>query len=143
AAVYGGDGSFATSIGSLLGGQTVYKTSTTVALSSSVNPSVWGQTVTFTAVIYVTAPGAGTPSGTVQFQIDGSNAGNPVSVSVTGGVLTASFTSATLAVGAHALAASYGGDDSFFGSSAAYVNRLAVNKASATTTLASSASPSV
>ena len=43
---------------------------TTTTLSSSLNPSTFGQQVTFTAV--VTAPGfPGTPTGTVTFTIDG------------------------------------------------------------------------
>src|SRR5207245_11167618 len=75
--------------------------------------SVSGQTVTFTATISVIAPGSGTPSGTIQFQIDGSNAGNPVSVSTSGGLTTASFSTTTLAVGAHTVTASYNGGDKF------------------------------
>src|SRR4029079_13244987 len=47
---------------------------TTTAVSSSVNPSTFGQSVTFTAT--VTGPGT-TPSGTVQFKIDGTNYGSP------------------------------------------------------------------
>src|SRR5207249_3170676 len=46
----------------------VTKADTTTALSSSANPSAVGQAVTFTASVTVTAPGAGTPSGTVTFQ---------------------------------------------------------------------------
>src|SRR5207237_2218566 len=48
--------------------QVVNKADTTTALSSSANPSVVGQAVTFTASVTVTAPGTGTPSGAVTFQ---------------------------------------------------------------------------
>src|SRR5207237_4225638 len=96
---YSGDSSFANSSGSLSGGQTVNKANTSTALSSSLNPSTAGQNVTFTATISIHAPAAGTPTGTVQFQMDGSNAGSPVNVNTTGGVTTASFSSSTLTVG--------------------------------------------
>src|SRR5205807_216801 len=99
-ASYSGDGNFAVSSGTLSGGQVVTsKVATTTAVGSSVNPSVSGQSLTFTAIISV--QGSGTPTGTVQFQVDGSNAGSAVSVSTTGGVTTASFSTATLAVGTH------------------------------------------
>jgi hypothetical protein len=39
--------------------------STTTTVASSVNPSVFGQSVTFTATVNAAAPGAGTPTGTV------------------------------------------------------------------------------
>ena len=45
-------------------------TATTTSLASSLNPSVFGQSVTFTATV-VKSSGAGTPTGTVTFQ-DGS-----------------------------------------------------------------------
>ena len=48
------------------------------AASSATNPSVFGQVVSFTAT--VTATAADLPSGTVQFQVDGSNFGNPVAL---------------------------------------------------------------
>ena len=43
----------------------------TVILSSSVNPSVFGQSVIFTATVIADPPGAGTPTGLVTFK-DGS-----------------------------------------------------------------------
>src|SRR5262249_37031160 len=51
--------------------QTVNKDATGTALASSANPSVFGQSVTFTATVTADAPGAGTPMGTVTF-FDGS-----------------------------------------------------------------------
>jgi len=113
-ASYSGDSSFATSSGTLSGGQAVNQAATTVTVSSSANPSVSGQSVTFTATVRVVAPGAGAPTGTVQFQIDGSNAGSPVSLG-SGGIAT--FSTATLKVGTHTITASYSGDSSFASSS--------------------------
>jgi hypothetical protein len=118
-ASYSGDGSFASSTGSLTGGQSVNPkpvTSTMTAVSSSGNPSVSGQSVTFTATISIMAPGAGTPTGTVQFQIDGNNAGGAVTVSTSASLTTASFTTSTLTTGTHTITASYSGDASFAGS---------------------------
>ena len=52
---------------------------TTTTVTSTPNPSYLGQTVVFTATVANASPnGAGTPTGSVQFQIDGSNYGSPV-----------------------------------------------------------------
>src|SRR5205807_823964 len=59
---------------------------TSTVLVSSANPSVVGQALTFTATVSIGDPGAGTPTGTVQFQIDGNDAGSAVDVSTSGGV---------------------------------------------------------
>ena len=53
----------------------------------------------FTATIGIVAPGAGTPTGSVQFAIDGASSGSPVNVSSAGGRITASFSTASLVVG--------------------------------------------
>ena len=47
---------------------TVNKAATTIALTSSALPSVFGQPVTFTATVSVLAPGAGSPTGTIMFK---------------------------------------------------------------------------
>ena len=72
-AQYSGNTSFNSSSGSLSGGQTVNKADTTTGVTSSLNPSAFGQNVTFTATV---TPGSGSgPGGTVQFVMDGSNFG--------------------------------------------------------------------
>jgi len=55
--------------GTLAGGQQVDEASTTTAVSADVDPSVTGETVTFTATVTADAPGTGTPTGNVTFQI--------------------------------------------------------------------------
>src|SRR5205823_2240064 len=60
-AVYAGDSRFAGSASIVLR-QVVNKAATTTTLTSSPNPSVGGQAVTFTATVSIVAPGAGTPS---------------------------------------------------------------------------------
>src|SRR5262249_15178384 len=113
AAFYSGDSTFTASSGTLPGGQTVAKASTNLALSTSANTAALGQSVTFTALIAIQAPGAGTPTGTVQFLIDGTNVGAPVNLRTSAGVTFASFSTATLAAGTHTVSAGYSGDDSF------------------------------
>ncbi|WP_245350321.1 Ig-like domain repeat protein [Bradyrhizobium sp. UFLA03-84] len=78
---------------------------TQIALTSSQNPSSFGQSITFTAK--VTAP-AGTPAGTVTFSDNGSPIGT--ATLATG---TATFSIATLKIGSHTITASYADNGSF------------------------------
>ena len=98
-------------IGYVNGTLTITKAGTMGTLSSSSNPSPPSQSVVFTLALSAVAPGLGTPSSTVQFKIDGTNAGAPVPLS--GG--TASSTPASLAHGTHMVVAEYGGDGNFTG----------------------------
>jgi hypothetical protein len=112
----------------------VMKADTAVVFSASPNPSGLNQPVTFTASVAALAPGAGAPSGVVQF-VDGSTlVGAAVLV---GG--SASITTNGLAAGSHAMSALYSGDASFTGSSAASV--LTVSPSSTSTTLTSTRNP--
>ena len=81
--------------------QVVNQASTATALTSSGSPSVFGQTVTFTAIVSA-APSLAVPTGTVTFKIDG---GGGVVVTVNAG--QASFTISTLTVGMHTISADY------------------------------------
>ena len=109
-AVYGGDSNFAASTSKAVS-QVVSKATTTTALTSSLNPSNFGQSVTFTAK--VTPQFSGTVKGSVTLY-DGATALKTVALS--GGV--AKFTTSTLASGAHNITATYNGNASFIGSSA-------------------------
>ncbi len=133
-ATYNGDSNFNTSNGSLAGGMTVNQASTSVAVTSSNNPSVTGQSVTITANISVVAPGAGTPSGTVSFSIDG----NPVcaAAAISGGQATCTV---SLSAGLHPVSATYSGDSNFNSSNGSLSGGQQVDKAD--TSLALSASP--
>jgi hypothetical protein len=140
-AAYGGDGNFNTSNGSLTGNpQVVNMASTSVAATSSLNPSVFGQSVTFTATVSVTAPGAGTPTGTFSF-LDG---GNPIAgctgVAIAAG--QAQCVTTALTAGNHTITAAYSGDGNFSTSTGSLTgNPQVVNKASTTTGLTSSQNP--
>ena len=85
---------------------------TTTGVASSLNPSVYGQSVTFTAAV---TAAIGVPTGSVQFEVDGVNLGAPVALS--GG--TASLTSSNLSVGTHAITAQYSGDAAYNASTGA------------------------
>ena len=98
-------------IGYVNGTLTVTRAGTMGTLTSSSNPSLPGQAVAFTFTLNAVAPGAGTPTGTAQFSIDGTNAGGPVSLS--GGV--AGYATTNLAHGTHTLVAGYAGDGNFTG----------------------------
>jgi hypothetical protein len=86
---------------------------------SSANPALPGANVTFMMVASAVAPGAGTPTGTVNFRIDGNIAGSGPLV---GGL--AAFAINNLAHGSHTVAAEYEGDLNFTGTT----NSLAQNE---------------
>lgn len=110
---------------------------TNTAVVSSASPSVAGQSVKFTAT--VTSGTAGTITGTVTF-FDGTTTlgSGPVG---TGGV--AIYTTSSLGVGSHSITASYGGDANFSASTSSPALSQVVNQANTTTTVLSSANPSV
>ena len=82
----------------------VGKASATLVLSSSVNPSTPGQSVTFTLAA---SGAAGTPAGTVTFSDGGAPLCSNVALDAGG---SASCTTSTLGSGTHAIAADYSGD---------------------------------
>jgi len=89
---------------------------TTTVVTSSMNPSDVGESVTFTATI--TPPlNVGMPTGTVQFKDGANNLGSAVScVAAAGNTCTAQFTTSTLITGTHVISAIYSGDPNFAGS---------------------------
>src|SRR5207253_2165518 len=103
-ASYGGDGNFVGSGSSGLQ-QVGNQAPTTTLLSSSSNPSVFGQLVTLTAGVTANAPGSGTPTGTVTLTLGATTLGTG---SLTGGTTTLQISS--LAVAAQTITAIYNGD---------------------------------
>jgi titin len=87
---------------------------TTAVLTSSANPSLFGQPATFTATISPYAAGAGTPTGSVAF-VDTTSNTSLGSASLSGG--TATLTTRALNAGTHGITATYGGDGTFLISS--------------------------
>ena len=93
----------------------INKRETLTTVSSSLNPSIFGQNVSFTATVVGTGAGAGNPSGgSVQFMIDGSNFGLPVAL--VGGSATSGVTS-TLTPGNHTVDAVFTSSDTNFNGS--------------------------
>jgi hypothetical protein len=134
---YSGDTNFTTSSNTLQ--QTVNQASSSTTLTSSDNPSVFGQTVTFTATVAAVSPGSGTPTGSVTF-LDTTTGATLGVINLDSNGQATVMTSAQ-AVGTDTIEADYSGDTNFTASS----NTLqqTVNQASSSTALTSSANPSV
>jgi hypothetical protein len=93
--------------------QRVLADSTSTSLTDDPHRSQAGEWVTFTAFVAPNSTTAtGTPSGTVQFAVDGSTAGEPVTVDARG---RATWETSRLKVGTHRVTASYvpGADSTF------------------------------
>jgi hypothetical protein len=128
-AVYSGDTNFLGSNAAIA--QTVNQAATSTSLSSTVNPSSFGQNITFSAS--VTSGASSAITGSIAF-MDGSTLLGTVALS--NGSASISFSS--FVVGGHTITATYSGDTNYAGSSATLTE--VVNKAGTTTTLNSSQS---
>jgi uncharacterized repeat protein (TIGR01451 family) len=134
-AVYNGTPNFQASTSGRLYHTVGAAGSTTTLTSAPASPTVFGQSVTFTAT--VTGSG-GTPTGQVTFQ---EGAATIDTETLVGGVAT--LTKSDLSVGTHAIKAVYGGDATFGGSTSNTISHV-VNKADTTTAITSDApDPSV
>jgi hypothetical protein len=119
------DGNFIGSTGTLSPGQTVTPAPTATTVVSSVNPSIVGQSVTFTATVANIA-GAGistaTPTGSVQFMDGSSRLGTAQTV---GGLGIASLTTTGLTAGTHLITAVYTNiDGNFRGSTSSSLSQV-------------------
>jgi hypothetical protein len=132
-ATYPGDGTYLGSTSRALT-QVVNLNPTNITLISSLNPSTYGQPVTFTVAV---APqsGPGTPTGTVLLK-NGATAIASITLSNGGGV----FTTAALSAGSLSITASYFGDTNFASSFATLTQ--VVNLATTATALTSRPNPS-
>ena len=130
-AVYSGDPNFTGSTSNTLS-QVVTKATTTTTLLSSINPSVQGKPVTFTAVV---SSLAGTPTGKIKY-LNGAT----VLATLTLTSSSAKYTTSKLPPGANSITAVYGGDSNNDSSTSAPVNQFVL--AATTTTLTSSPNPS-
>ena len=114
---------FATHVIDLSG--TTEASSTSTAVTSSVNPSTVNQSVTFMATVTNTASGASTaPTGTVQFKVDGANSGNPVALTLGSTTSTASIQLSNLTISGspHTIAANYLNSDGAFATTSGTVS---------------------
>ena len=134
AAVYDGDANHAMSTSATLS-EVVEQDATTTTVISSVSPSGLAQPVTFTATVSAGTSGSGTPTGSVLFK-EGDTVLGIVNLNATG---TATYSTTTLSLGSHIIAAVYSGDHAHYASSSTSLQM--VQKAT-TTTLATSLSTS-
>jgi hypothetical protein len=106
---YNGDSKYATSTSAILS-QVITKATSTSNITSSVNPSTSGQSVTFT--ISVAPQFTGVPTGTVKLTM-----GSTVLTTLTLASGTATYSTTTLPSGANVIKATYNGSGNFNGSS--------------------------
>ncbi|QKV91330.1 Ig-like domain repeat protein [Streptomyces sp. NA02950] len=134
---YDGDARFTGSVSTLT--HTVSQALSTTVVSSAPDPSAAGEPVTVTATVSAVTPGAGTPTGTVTFDLgDGSPA---VITAVTGGTATITHTWTTTSGSPYAITAAYSGDTGFTGSTGS--DTQTVTPAATTTAVTTSPDPSV
>ena len=132
---YSGDANFAGQSDSLT--QTVVAAQTTTTLTTSPNPSVFGQPITLRAEVVPNAPATGNPTGFVRFIVDGANYDF---VELDGQVAETTLTG--VGVGPHTVKAVYLSDDLNFFTSSSQTITQNVNKASTSTSLTSNVQPS-
>jgi hypothetical protein len=132
-ATYSGDATFRPSSGTVTQVVNGYATSTT--LISSLNPSIYGQTVTWT--VRTTTSGAITPTGEVSLK-GGGYAFGPITLNASG---VATLTKSMLNVDSYPLAAVYAGNATYAGSTSAILTQV-VTQAKSFATLTSSPNPS-
>ena len=82
----------------------------TIGLTPSASSPAVGQSLTITAAVGLGNPGGPTPTGAVQFEVDGADLGQPVTL---GSGSATSPTIADLGAGFHAITAVYSGDATY------------------------------
>ncbi len=112
---------------------------TSTKVVSSADPSAPGESVTFTATVAALPVGGVTPDGSITF-MDGTTILANVALNASA---TATYTTATLAAGAHPISSTYGGDAAkdILGSTSLTLNQQVLT--ATTNTLTSSQNPSI
>jgi hypothetical protein len=132
--VYSGDTNYLGNTGALNSPLTVGQGSVTAVVASSLSPSNYGVSVTFTAT--VTGPNA-TPTGTITF-LDGAKT---IGTGTLDGSGKATMSISSLVVGDHPITVNYGGDSNFNAVTSSPITQT-VNAVAATVTVTSSINPS-
>jgi hypothetical protein len=131
-AAYSGDANCLSSTSASVA-QKVNEFPTSTVVTSNLNPSNLGQSVTFAATV---TSSYGTPTGTITFRRGATALGT---IALTGN--TASFSTSALNAGTNSINAVYSGDANFATSTSPNLDQK-VNKIASTTTLGSSMNPS-
>ncbi len=136
-ATYGGDAIFASSTSPTLRQvvNSTTKSATATALVSNLNPSIYGQPVTWTATVATTGPVP--PTGKVHFIWSGYTVGT-ATLNASG---VATLTRSNLNADSYLLTAIYNGDANNLASTSAILNQV-VQQTTSSATLSSSANPS-
>lgn len=103
---------------------------------ATMDTSLYGQMVTFTATVTPIAPVVGTPTGTVTFKSGATTIGSAI-LDSSG---QASVSTSGLSVGNHPITAQYGGDGNFNPDTSGILNHT-VNQSSSSTSLTSNVNP--
>jgi hypothetical protein len=111
---------------------------TATTIGSSVNPSIYGKPVTFTATVVAT--GTVVPTGSVTFYDAGTQIGTGVLATSGTATASASFTTSSLTAATHTITAAYGGDANDFSSGSAALTQT-VNISSTSTGITASVNP--
>jgi microcompartment protein CcmK/EutM len=106
----------------VIGPQYTIDGTTTTDVSSSLNPSAHGQSVTFTATVTNTI-GGGVPTGSVTFFDGESTLGPGTALGGSGTTATWTFTTSTLALGGHSITAVYTATGNFADSTSAALSQ--------------------
>lgn len=131
-ATYSGDGTYQASVSPTLTETITPIVPTSTALGSSSNPSVFGASVSLTAIV----SGSGTPTGAVTFTDGTTTLG---SADLTGGQAT--LTTTVFATGSHPITATYAGGIGFSPSTSSTLTQI-VDPATTSTVMSSGTNPS-
>ena len=135
-AEYSGNANYDSSSGTLSPDQQVNAAATTTVVTSSLNPSAYGQSVTFTATVSPTPDG-----GMVAFKDNGTAIPGCDAKSLSSGQATCA--TAALTVGSHVITVEYSGNTNYAASNGTLSPNQQVNAAVTTTGVTSSTNPSV
>jgi hypothetical protein len=127
-ATYSGDSNHSGSSGTLSGGEVVNQASTITAVTSSANPSTYGESVSFTASV---ASNGGTPKGMVHFKNGTTSLGTVKLLNGSATLSTSALNAGSLTITAH-----YDGSGDYASSSSTLTQ--AVDKAATTNAITSS-----
>ena len=106
---------------------------TTTAVSSSLNPSIYGQSVTFTATVTNTSGAGGVPTGSIEFYDNSTMLGAGTTLSGTETTATSTFAISTLPEGDYSISAVYTATGNFLNSTSSILTQT-VNAAMLTIT---------
>jgi uncharacterized delta-60 repeat protein len=134
---YPGSSDFLPSSGGLVGGHTVNQGASTTIVTSTPNPSEFGETVEFTVSVAPVDPAATPATGEVVLDLGGA----AISAALTNGQAT--FTTAELGIGNHPIVVDYRGDRNYPASAGTLTGGQTVERAATAISLTASPNPSV